>query len=108
MPWAYDQLELSQYYNQYKQLMEHWRELIPDFIYNISYENLVSDQINETKKLIKFCNLTWDENCINFHENKRAVGTASLNQVRQKIYKGSVELWRNYEKTLPQLFSNLV
>lgn len=108
MPWAYDQLELSQYYNQYKQLMEHWRELIPDFIYDISYENLVSDQINETKKLIKFCNLTWDENCINFHENKRAVGTASLNQVRQKIYKGSVELWRNYEKTLPQLFNNLV
>ena len=108
MPWAYDQLELSQYYNQYKQLMEHWRQLMPDFIYDISYENLVSDQINETKKLIKFCNLTWDENCINFHENKRAVGTASVNQVRQKIYKGSVELWRNYEKTLAQLFNNLV
>jgi tetratricopeptide (TPR) repeat protein len=108
MPWAYDQLELSQYYNQYKQLMKHWRQLIPDFIYDISYEKLVSDQINETKKLIKFCNLTWDENCINFHENKRAVGTASVNQVRQKIYKGSVELWRNYEKTLAQLFNNLV
>lgn len=108
MPWAYDQLELSQYYNHYKKLMEHWRQLTPDFIYDLSYENLVSDQINETKKLIKFCNLTWDENCINFHENKRAVGTASVNQVRQKIYKGSVESWRNYEKTLPQLFSNLV
>jgi hypothetical protein len=95
MPWAYDQLELATYYNQYKDLMNFWNQVLPDVIYNVYYENLINDQENETKKLIEYCGLSWNDSCLNFHKNTRAVGTASVNQVRQKIYSSSLKLWEN-------------
>ncbi len=71
-------------------------------------KNLINNQENETKKLIEYCGLSWNDSCLNFHKNTRAVGTASVNQVRQKIYTSSLKLWENYKIPLSKLFDNLI
>ena len=83
--------------------MEFWHQLFPGQIYDISYEHLTISQEEETRKLLEYCGLEWDENCLNFHKNKRAVNTASAVQVRQKMYQGSSEAWRQYESYLDPL-----
>jgi Tfp pilus assembly protein PilF len=107
MPWAYDQKELAIYYNNYVHLMDHWNEILPNYIYNIQYEDLISNQEYETKKLIEFCQLSWDDSCLKFYNNKRSVSTASVNQVRKNIYKSSINSWKNYENELADLFKVL-
>jgi tetratricopeptide (TPR) repeat protein len=107
MPWAYDQKELAIYYNNYVHLMDHWNETLPNYIYNIQYEDLISNQEYETKKLIDFCQLSWDDSCLKFYNNKRSVSTASVNQVRKNIYRSSINSWKNYENELADLFKFL-
>ena len=86
--------------------MEFWNNKISNSIYEINYEKLVNDQINETKKLIKFCELSWDENCLKFHKNnKTPISTVSVSQARKPIYKNSIDLNKNYENYLSKLFS---
>ena len=107
MPWAYNQQELALYYKNYRKLMDHWNKTLPNFIYNVSYEELINNQEEESKKLIKYCGLDWHEDCLNFHRNKRSVSTASANQVRQNIYTSSINTWKNYEGHLIELFNGL-
>lgn len=107
MPWAYNQQELALYYKNYQKLMDHWNKTLPNFIYNVSYEELINNQEEESKKLIKYCGLDWHEDCLNFHRNKRSVSTASANQVRQNIYTSSINTWKNYEGYLIDLFKSL-
>ena len=83
--------------------MEHWEKVIPGYMYTLQYEDMVSDQENETRKLLDFCNLPWDEACLSFHKTERSVKTPSLAQVRRPMYKDSVELWKRYEKQLEPL-----
>ncbi len=97
---AYDLDDFANYYRDYVRLMEHWHELFPETILDLKYEDLVSDQEAKSRQLIEFCGLLWDDNCLNFHENKREVKTASSWQVRQPVYKTSMERWRRYEKFL--------
>ena len=104
---GYDLNEIGKYHNLYKDLMNYWSNTIPNFIYNISYEKLVGNLEIESKKLLNFCNLPWDENCLKFYKTKRAVNTASLSQVRQPIYKSSVKAWENYKDYLKPLLSEL-
>ena len=87
--------------------MEFWHQLFPDKIYDISYEELTINQEEETRKLLEYCELDWDENCLNFHTNKRAVNTASAVQVRQKMYQGSSDAWKKYEAYLGPLLKGL-
>jgi len=87
--------------------MDFWHELFPKKIYDISYERLTTHQKNETQKLLEYCELDWDDNCLDFHKNRRAVHTASASQVRQKIYQGSSDAWKKYEKFLQPLISGL-
>jgi hypothetical protein len=87
--------------------MKLWARLFPDKIYDLNYENLTANQKAETKKILKFCNLEWDENCLNFHQSKTPVKTTSSMQVRQKMYKGSSEAWKKYEDHLQQLIKGL-
>ena len=87
--------------------MKFWHEQYPAKIYDISYEKLTKDQDQETKKLLEYCDLEWDENCLNFHENDRAVKTASALQVRKKMYQGSSEAWKKYEEYLEPLINGL-
>ena len=106
-PYAYDLNELGQYYNLYKDLMKYWHSVLPNFIYDISYEKLIRNQKEETKKLLLACNLQWDEKCMNFYQNKRNVSTASVMQVRKPIYKKSINSWKKYKKYIPELINSL-
>jgi len=101
--YAFDLIELGQYYNLYRDLMTHWEKVLPGYLFSLQYENIVSDQQGQTKDLLNFCELPWDDACLSFHKTERTVSTASLTQVRQPIYKDSVELWKRYEKQLEPL-----
>jgi len=105
--YSYNQDDLAKYYKMYKDLMSFWNKLFPDKIYDVCYEDLTTNQEMETRKLLKYCELEWDENCLNFHTNKGAVKTTSAIQVRQKIYQGSSEVWKKYEAFLQPLIKGL-
>ena len=96
LPWSYNQKTLVEFINLYKELLTFWHNKLPDQIYDCEYENLVSDQINETKKLIKFCNLPWEESCIDYTKNDTGIKTVSISQARKPIYKTSVKLSDKY------------
>ena len=87
--------------------MDFWHQLFPGQIYDMSYEDLTTNQEEETRKLLQYCELDWDENCLSFHKNKRAVKTASSIQVREKMYQGSSEAWKKYEAHLKPLIKAL-
>ncbi|MCB1720279.1 MAG: sulfotransferase [Alphaproteobacteria bacterium] len=103
MSFAYSLKEIGEHYMLYEDLMEHWKKTIPDFIYDMSYEDLVNNQERTTRSLLEFCGLKWNEQCMSFHETKRAVTTASALQVKQPIYKNALQYWRNYEPYLDDL-----
>jgi len=104
---AYNLDDLSGFYALYLELMDFWHQLFPDKIYDLCYEDLTTNQEEETRKLLQYCELDWDENCLNFHTNKRAVKTASSLQVRQKMYQGSSEAWKKHESYLQPLIKAL-
>ena len=101
---AYDQKELANFYYQYRQLMHHWYSLFPNEIFRCDYDKLVSNQENLSKSMIDYCNLSWEPGVLEFHKNKRTVQTASIGQVRSKIYKSSVSGWERYEKHLQPMY----
>ena len=104
---SFNQKDLGEFYNLYKELMDFWHELFPNKIYDISYEDLTINQEEETQKLLKYCQLDWDDNCLTFYKNKRAVHTASSSQVRKEMYQGSSEAWKKYETNLKLLINTL-
>jgi hypothetical protein len=105
--WAYNLKDLAGFYSLYSELMTFWHELFPNKIYDISYESLTTNQEEETRKLLEYCELQWDDNCLNFHNSKRAVKTASALQVRQKMYQGSSEAWKKHKAHLQPLINDL-
>ena len=102
--WSYNLKEIISYYKMYKDLMDYWKKLIPDYIYDISYEKLINNNLSEIKNLSAFCKLNWEENLTKSYQNKRSVDTASALQVRKPIYKTSINHWKNFEKRLIQFF----
>jgi len=105
--YSYSMDNLSGFYALYTDLMDFWHQLFPDKVYDICYEDLTTNQEEETRKLLQYCELEWDENCLNFHKNKRAVKTASSLQVRRKMYQGSSEAWKKHEAYLEPLINAL-
>ena len=99
--------DLAGFYGLYIELMAFWHQLFPGKIYDICYEDLTTNQEEETRKLLEYCELDWDENCLNFHKNNRAVKTASALQVRKKMYQGSSEAWKKHEAYLQPLIKAL-
>jgi len=99
-PFSYDMTELAEYYLQYQRLMDHWHQVMPGFVLDVHYEQVVSDLDTQVRRLLEFCGLPFEESCLRFHETRRAVKTASSEQVRQPIYSSSVDLWRHYEEHL--------
>ena len=87
--------------------MALWHQVFPGKIYDICYEDLTVKQEEETRKLLEYCELDWDENCLSFYDNKRVVKTASASQVRQKMYQGSSEAWKKHEAYLQPLIKAL-
>jgi len=106
-PFTYDLTELGEYYLQYQRLMDHWQEVTPGFVLDVHYEDVVGDLEGQVRRILDFCSLPFEENCLRFHETERAVKTASSEQVRQPIYSSSVNLWRNYEDHLDELIEVL-
>ena len=103
LAFCYDLEKLGKFFNLYKDLMNFWISKYPDQIYSLSYEKLINDQKQETEKLLKFCNLNWDENCLSPHKNKKTVATASLAQVRSPIYSSSIKKWEKFSDELIEL-----
>ncbi len=95
---GYDLDDLFGFYNLYSDLMKYWNDLLPNFIFNIKYEKLISNTESEVRNLLKACQLEWSDECLNFYNNKRAIRTASDIQARNKIYKTSIDSWKNYQK----------
>ena len=73
-------------------------------VFDVSYEKLVENQEHESRKLLDFCNLDWDKNCLSFYKNNRGIITASFAQARKPIYKSSIKSWKKYENELLPLF----
>ena len=104
MPHSYDLTELGHYYGKYRQLMEHWNEVLPEgFMTTVVYEDVVADTEKEARRLIEFLGLPWDDKCLAFHKSDRPVKTASVAQVRKPIYASSVKRWAKYGKGLQPL-----
>lgn len=105
---TYDLVELGRYYRNYLDIMAHWRNVLPaGSFHELQYEELVANQEEETRKLLAFCNLEWDDACMSPHKTSRNVKTASVTQVREPVYTSSVERWRRYEKHLGPLLDAL-
>jgi hypothetical protein len=105
--YCYDLRDVVSYYELYTNLMQFWQISYGDRIYNLQYEQIISNQENETRKLVKHLGLEWEEGCLSPHKNKRSVRTASQQQVRKKVYQGSSEAWRKYEPYLNGVFDSL-
>jgi len=104
MSFSYDQVSLGIYYAFYAKTMQHWQNVLPEnTIFNLSYEKLIKDHETLSKQLIDYIGLPWDDNCLNFYKNNRVVKTASLTQVRQPIYKTSLQRWRHFASELEPL-----
>ena len=89
-PFAYDLAELGQYHRAYAALMEHWRAVLPpDQYLEVDYEDVLADLEGQARRLVSFCGLDWDPACLRFHESRRPVLTASVNQVRRPLYSDS-------------------
>jgi tetratricopeptide (TPR) repeat protein len=105
--YCYNIDDVLTYFGLYSDLMQFWQNSYNNEIYNLDYENLTTDQENETKKLIQHLNLKWENACLAPHKNKRSVRTASQQQVTQKLYQGSSNAWKKYEKFLDGAFHSL-
>lgn len=100
--------DLGRYYQMYQQLMAHWHQVLPaGVMLEVNYENLVRDQEGQTRRLLDFCSLEWDDACLQFHQSRNHVQTSSVAQVRKPIYKDSVAAWQRYEKHLQPLIEIL-
>lgn len=100
---TYSLSDIGLYYRDYVKLMDHWDEVLPGRVHRVQYEDMVADTENEIRKLLDYCGLEFEESCLSFYETKRAVRTPSSEQVRQPIYKGGLEQWRNFDEHLGPL-----
>ncbi|MBI1181038.1 MAG: tetratricopeptide repeat protein [Alphaproteobacteria bacterium] len=108
MPYSYDFDDLADHYLKYAELMAHWRQVLPEgSFYELRYEDLVSDTEAQARSLLEYLDLPWEDGCLAFHENKRAVKTASVTQVREPIYTRSVERWKKYGAAVQPLADRL-
>jgi tetratricopeptide (TPR) repeat protein len=99
--------DLGQYYRDYVGLMHHFDAVLPGRVHRVHYESLIEDTEAQVRSLLAYCGLPFEEACLRFYENERAVRTASSEQVRQPIFRESLDHWRHYEPWLGPLKSAL-
>jgi tetratricopeptide (TPR) repeat protein len=97
---AYDLNECAEYYLDYVRVMNHWDEVLPGRVLRVNYEDVVANVETEVRRLLEYCELPWEDACLNFHQTSRAVNTASSEQVREPIYSDAVAYWKHYESKL--------
>ena len=100
---SYDLNDIGSYYRDYVELMAHFDAVFPARVHRIIYESLVNDTETEVRRLLQYCGLPFEESCLHFYKNERAVSTASSEQVRSPIFRGSIDHWRYYEPWLGPL-----
>ena len=100
---SYELQDIGHYYRDYVELMAHFDEVLPGRIHRVFYEALVGDLETEVRRLLDYCGLPFEERCLRYYENDRAVRTASSEQVRKPIFRDAVDQWRNYEPWLGPL-----
>ena len=100
---SYDLSHMGQYYADYVRAMAHFDAVAPDYVYRVIHEQLLENPEGEIRALLDFLNLPFEADCLNFHQNKRAVRTASSEQVRRPINRDGVDQWKPYEAHLAQL-----
>lgn len=105
--WACDPEDIAGRIKSHQRIMEHWKQVLPVRMLEVDYEDTVADLEGVARRLVEFCGLDWDPACLAFHETRRTVRTASVSQVRQPIYKQSVQRWKRYEPALASLFRDL-
>ena len=107
-PFSYDLSDIARYYAAYRRLMSHWQGTMPGAVFDLGYEELIADQVGGTRKLLEYCGLEWEDECVAFHQNPAPTTTASASQVRRPIYGSSVAQWRHYETQLGDLKARLM
>ena len=108
-PFSYDLIDLGNYYIAWRKLMQHWRGVLGDALIIVDYEKLVADTEEMSRKLIDYCNLDWEDACLEFYKSDSASTTASAVQIRQPVYQSSVNRWHKYQtqlQPLVELFEN--
>ena len=105
--YCYGLNDVVEYYTLYQNLMKFWETQLASRIYNFDYELLTTNQERETKKLINYLGLGWEESCLSPQDNKRSVATASNTQVRKKVYQGSSQKWKKFKPFLNGAFDSL-
>jgi tetratricopeptide (TPR) repeat protein len=104
---TYELEEIGRYYRDYVELMAHFDAVLPDRVHRVFYERMVDDTEGEVRRLLDYCGLPFEEAALRFHENPRAVRTASAEQVRRPIFREGLDQWRNYEPWLTPLVDAL-
>jgi len=105
--YAYDLGDVAEYYAMFDRLMAHWERVLPGRMLQVYYEDVVADQEAQSRRLIEFCGLQWEDACLDFHSNKSPVATASAAQVREPIYSRSMGRWRRYGERLAPIRERL-
>jgi tetratricopeptide (TPR) repeat protein len=105
--YAHDLTALGKYYTRYWNLMQRWKTMFSDRILDVRYEDTVADTEKQSRRILDFLDLAFEEKVLEFHKTERLVKTPSASQVRQPIYKDSLEAWKNYEQHLGPLINNL-
>ena len=100
---SYSLDDIGRFYRSYVQLMAHYDRVLPGRVHRVHYERLVSDLPGEVRKLLAYCGLPFEEQCLRFHETRRVVQTASSEQVRRPLFAEGVDQWRNFEPWLDEL-----
>lgn len=103
LPYAYDLGDLGFYYRRYQRLMAHWREAAQIPVLEVRYEDLVNNTERAAREMVKFCGLSWDPRCLDFHLHADAAATSSFAQVRKPVYRSSVGRWTHYAAHLEPL-----
>jgi tetratricopeptide (TPR) repeat protein len=101
--YSYDLTELARYYLDYQRLMAHVDAVLPGRVHRVQYEAMVDDTEGELRRLLAYCGLAFEPECLRFYDNTRAVRTASSEQVRQPIFRHGLDHWRNFEPWLGEL-----
>lgn len=105
--YSYDLTEMGKFYKMHERIMEHWRTILPGRVLETTYEDLVENPEAGIRRILTFCDLDFEPACLDFHNLKRPVATASLAQVRKPIYKNAIHHWKNYQAFLGPLFDAL-
>lgn len=100
---SYSLTDIGLYYKRYVKLMDHWQLVFPGEILLVNHEDIISDTETQIRLLLDFCGLEFEQSCVDFHQNKRAVKTPSAQQVRQPIYTSGLEQWKHFEPYLDEL-----